>query len=323
MSYVHMSPEEGLGGARWSDEVDEILGADQVVALASVTPAKGVVLTPLTNFGLRDREAGTLTAVNSSVGVWKKLERIRRNPKLALAYHTRQHGFSGRPEYVLVQGDAKLLPPVADYPAVLGEAWDRFGGKVGGGRLWDRWLRVWAERVAVEIAVERVIAWRDLACRGEAEVHGAALPPNPPAPQRPPRRGTAPRLDHRRAARRAHRLPYVLLGWVGADGYPVAVPVEVAGYEERGIVLEAPESLVPAGGRRAGLTAHWFARYTFGQRQRVHTGWIQPDRPDSRVLYAPHTQTGYRLPTSRFLFRVVAGFEARRRLRQRRRSGAF
>jgi hypothetical protein len=114
----------------------------------------------------------------------------------------------------------------------------------------------------------------------------------------------------------------VLLGWVGADGLPLAVPASVEGYEERGIVLGVAEGLVPPGGRRAGLTAHWFARYTFGQRQRVHTGWIQAERPGGRVVYAPHTQTGYRLPTSRFLFRLVAGFEARRRLRGAKRAGS-
>src|SRR5215210_6415412 len=123
MPTVRMSP------ISWPDSADEILGGDQVVALASVTPARGAVLTPLTNFGARDREAGTLTAVNTSVGVWKKLARMRRNPKVALAYHTRTHGFSDRPEYVLVQGRATLLPPVEDFPAKLGDAWDRFGGK--------------------------------------------------------------------------------------------------------------------------------------------------------------------------------------------------
>ena len=310
-----MSPVE------WPDTADEVIGGDQVVALASVTPAKGVVLTPLTNFGLRNRAVGTLTAVNTSVGIWKKLERMRRNPRIALAYHTRMHGFSDRPEFVLVQGRARLLDPVPDYPSVLGETWERFGGPVGGGPLWDRWLRVWATRVAVELAVERVIVWPDLACRGEPEVHGTPLPASPPRPQKPTARGTAPRVAHRRAARRAHGLPHVLLGWVGADGYPLAVPVDVDGYEERGIVLSAPEGVVPAGGRRAGMTAHWFARYTFGQRQRVHTGWLHAERPGGRLVYAPHTETGYTLPTSRLLFRLVAGFEARRRLRGARRAG--
>ena len=98
----------------WPDNVDEILGSDQVVALAYTTPANGVILTPLTNFGLRDREAGTLSPVNSSVAAWRKLDRIRKSPKVALAYHTRTHGFSDRREYVLVQGTASLGEPVED-----------------------------------------------------------------------------------------------------------------------------------------------------------------------------------------------------------------
>src|SRR3954447_8035626 len=105
----------------WPDHVDEILGGDQVVALAYTTPANGVILTPLTNFGLRDRENGTLSAVNSSVAAWRKLDRIRKSPKIALAYHTRAHGFSDRPEYVLVQGTASLAPPHPSYPKSIQE----------------------------------------------------------------------------------------------------------------------------------------------------------------------------------------------------------
>src|SRR5688572_5146695 len=84
---------------RWSDEVDKILEGDIAVALGSVTPAKGVVIAPLTNFATRDRDAGTIS-VNSSVAAWRKLSRIRRNPRVALAFHTREHGTSTRPEYV-------------------------------------------------------------------------------------------------------------------------------------------------------------------------------------------------------------------------------
>src|SRR3954449_9245300 len=141
----------------WTDAVDEILAGDQVVALAYTTPASGVVLTPLTNFALRDREKGTLTTVNSSVGVYRKLERIRDNPKIALAYHTRTHGFSGRPEYVLVQGTATLLPADPHYPKTIQESWERFGGPVDVGRAWNWWLRVYNLRIPIRIAVERVV----------------------------------------------------------------------------------------------------------------------------------------------------------------------
>ncbi|MES9605965.1 pyridoxamine 5'-phosphate oxidase family protein [Actinomadura sp. NPDC000929] len=105
--------------AHWPDTVDDIIGGDQAVILATVTPARGVVLTPATNFGARDRDGGTVT-VNSSVGGWKKLQRIKREPKVALAFHARDHGYSDRPEYVLVQGTASLSAPLGDYPETLG-----------------------------------------------------------------------------------------------------------------------------------------------------------------------------------------------------------
>lgn len=305
-------------GVSWPDTADEVIGGDQVVALAYVTPAKGVVITPVTNFALRDREAGTLTAVNSSVGAWRKLDRIRRNPRVALAYHTRAHGFSERSEYVLVQGRATLSDPIPDYPRSIRSAWERFGGPVDVGPVWDWWLRVMNLRIAITVDVERVVVWPDLRCAGEPEVHGAPLP-EPPPPQAPPRKGTGPRIDHARAARRASRLPDVLLGWVGGDGYPVVAPVEVGGTDERGISLAPPPGLVPAGGRRAGMLAHWFARYTAGQRQRIHTGWLEAG--DQGVVYAPHTETGYRMPASMFVFRLSSGAATRWRLREARAAG--
>src|SRR2546422_3940797 len=104
----HVIPQTEAGPETWPDGVDEILGSDQVVVFAHVTPMGGVVLTPLTNTGLRDRQAGAVSPVSSSVGMWRKLARIRQNPNVAVAYHTREHGFSDRPEYVLLQGKASF-----------------------------------------------------------------------------------------------------------------------------------------------------------------------------------------------------------------------
>src|SRR3954454_18738229 len=169
----------------WPDNVDDILDSDQVVALAYCTPANGTVLTPLTNFSLRDRDRATLTAVNSSVGVYKKLERIRDNPRIALAYHTRTHGFSDRPEFVLVQGTASLGDPVEDYPRSIEETWERFGGPVDAGPIWHWWTKVLDHRVEIRLAVERVIVWPDLACEGTPEIHGTPVR-GEAAEQKPP-----------------------------------------------------------------------------------------------------------------------------------------
>jgi hypothetical protein len=305
----------------WPDRVDEVLDGDHVVMLAYATPAKGVVLLPVSNFAVRDREAGTVTAVNSSVGVWRKLDRIRRDPHVALAYHTREHGLSARPEFVLVQGRASLSPPIPDYPSTILANWERFEPWGELGPLWKRWRRVYALRVAIELAVERIVVWPDLGCRGAPEVYGAPLPVEQPPPQRPPGRGTGPRIDHARAGARARRLPHALVGWIGADGFPTAVPVEIAGTDERGILLDVPGGLVPPGGRRAGLTAHWFSRYVIGQNQRKHTGWLVAEPGARQVVYAPHTEVGYRFPASWTVFQLVSGGATRWGLRGARRAG--
>jgi len=307
----------------WPVEVDEILCGDQAVALAHRTPARGVVLTPVTNFALRDRKAGIVT-LNSSIGMWRKLARIRQDPQVAVAFHTREHGFSDRPEYVLAQGKASLSS-LADRDAWLdsmGESWERFGGQPRDvGRLWDRWLRAYHWRVNIEVAVERMVVWPDLACRGEPDVYGTALPAKPSEPQQPPARGTGPRVKHPRAAKKAARLPNVLLAWVGADGFPVVVSVEIVGTETRGILLETAAAVVPPGGRRAGLTAHWFSRHVVGQRQRKYTGWLEAEQAATRVIYAPHTERGYSLPSWRWAYNLGAGFATRRGYREARRAG--
>ena len=298
--------------AAWPDAVEELLVGDQAIAFAYVTPASGVVVTPVTNFAMHDRVRGT-ASVNTSVGAGRKLERVRRNPRVALAFHTRAHGSSPRPEYVLLQGSASLSDPVDDFPQVVSERWERAAGPVAGGPLWSRWLRVYHRRVAIEVDVERIVVWPDLACRGPATVHGTPWPSDPAPAQRPPRNGTAPRVDHGRAASRAARLPDVLLGWVGADGFPVVSPVRIGSADAEGILLDAPPEIVPEGGRRAGLTAHRFTRHVVGQRQRIHTGWLTS--AGLQVRYAPHTERAYWMPASRLVYNVAVGFETRRRVR--------
>lgn len=296
----------------WSDTVDEVLDADQAVGFAYVTPALGVVVAPVTNFAMHDREAGTV-AVNTSVGAGRKLERVARNPSVALAFHTRSHSRTSRTEYALVQGTASLSEPIDDYPTTVRERWERAAGRVADGPVGRRWLRVYHRRVEISVTVERVVVWPDLGCRGAFDVHGAPLPEAPPTPQAPPKNGTGSRIAHRRAARRARRMPDLLLGWVGTDGLPVVVPVGIAEVVEDALVLDAPAGLVPPGGRRAGLTAHRFSRHVVGQRQQIHTGWLDADA--DTIRYFPHTHRAYWMPASRAVYNVAVGFETRRRAR--------
>jgi len=98
-------PDAAQAPRPWSEADDEILAGDLTAALAYLTPAGGAVLTPVAPIGLRDRDAGTVT-FTTSLGFGRKLDRIARNPRVALAYHARDHGFAAAPRFVLVQGTA-------------------------------------------------------------------------------------------------------------------------------------------------------------------------------------------------------------------------
>ena len=289
----------------WSDDVDEILASDLAAGFAYLTPAKGVVITPMAPLALRDRQAGTVT-LTTSQAMWKKLDRISRNSGVAIAYHARDYGLTNRPGFVLVQGRASF-PTTADrdWLESITPEWERFlGPRIAG--LPSRILDVYYwQRVPITIEVERIVAYPDDAAAGKPQVLGKPLA-EPAVPQKPPGGGTAPRVDATKVAAHAQRLPHTLLGWCGEDEMPVVVPAASVGGRESGVQLSVPAGAVPPGGRRAGLTSHQFQPRMIGQEQRVHTGWLESDGSD-RVKYTPHTKAGYRLPSSKLAFVLASG----------------
>src|SRR6476660_2730661 len=107
-----------MAPVQWPDAIDEVIGGDLTAALAYVTPAGGSVVTPVAPIGLRDREAGTVS-FTTSLGFGRQLQRIARDPRVALAYHAREHGFASQSRFVLVQGRASY--DASPDPAVLAE----------------------------------------------------------------------------------------------------------------------------------------------------------------------------------------------------------
>ena len=105
--------------------------------------------------------------------------------------------------------------------------------------------------------------------------------------------------------RESTSLPHALLGWAGGDGLPMVVAARAGAAGEDGVEIGVVPGLLPAGGRRAGLTAHAFNARMIGQEQRMYTGWL--DVAGERATYAPHTRTGARLPASKLLFTLGAG----------------
>jgi len=291
----------------WPDDVDAILGGDLTAALGYLTPAGGVVVTAIAPIGLRERDAGTVT-FTTSLGLGRKLERIKRNPRVALAYHAREHGFASGDRYVLVQGRCRPVAAVdPEYlERVVKPAGTRFLGPPKQGFFWDRWLRVYyADRIPVTVDVERVIVWPAHDASGEPAVHGAPLPDGDPPPQSPPKKGTGPRIDAAKAERKVARLPHVLAGWRGADGFPMVAPVSIA----PGLRLTSAMGL-PPGGRRAGLLGHAYKPQLTGLNVRQHTGWLEDG------VYAPHTEFGFFTPQNKTIVLLANGFMARRGLRK-------
>jgi hypothetical protein len=302
----------------WSDAADDIIGGDLTAGVAYVTPAGGAVVTAVAPIGLRDRDAGTVT-FTTSLGFGRKLDRLRQEPRMALAYHARDHGFSERPEYVLVQGRATIVEePDREYlESVVGPAAERFMGPPKRGVFWDRWLSAYyADRVPVHVEVERVVVWPDLRCAGEPEVFGAPLPPGPAPPQSPPKKGAGPRVEVDAAQRKLAALPHGLLAHVQADGYPAVLPVKIGAPCSAGITLNAADRLLPSGGRRAGLLAHDYRPKLIGLAARQHTGWLQDG------VYAPHTESGFKAPANKTLLLLGNGYMARRGLKRARRERA-
>jgi hypothetical protein len=91
----------------WPGEVDAVMAGDLTAAAAFITPAGGAVVTGVAPCGLNRRHDG-MVGFTSSLGFGKKLERIVRDPRVALAYHSREHGFTESPRFVLVQGSATV-----------------------------------------------------------------------------------------------------------------------------------------------------------------------------------------------------------------------
>jgi hypothetical protein len=312
-----VAEDEKTGGAAWSDGVDAVLGGDLTAALAYLTPAGGAVVTAVAPVGLRDRDAGTVT-FTTSLGFGRKIGRIEKNPRIALAYHAREHGFAGGSQYVLVQGTASVVrePDRRYLEEVVQPQAERFMGPPKRGRLfWDRWLKAYySDRVPVNVEVVRVACWPDADCLEEPSIFGPPLPPAPP-PQAPPARGAGPRVDSHAAARRLSRLKHLLLAFAGGDGYPLVVPVSIDGVSAEGLHIAGPPPLLPPGGRRAGLLGHEYRPQLIGLAARQHTGWLDVEDEEGRAAYAPHTERGFRAPANKTLFLLANGFLARRGLR--------
>jgi hypothetical protein len=266
--------------------------------------------------GLRDRERGTL-GFTTSLGSARSSSASR--PIRAWRWRSMrgEHGRAEARTYVLAQGTARVTEQPSDAMRELVRTQAAiYLGSPREGFFWDRWLRAYyVSRVPVDVTVARILTWPTLAAAGESQaVLGQPLAPAPVEPQRPPKGGTGPRIDGARAAKRLRATGHTLLGYAGADGRPVVVPVEIGADDESGIALTCATSL-PPGGRRAGLLGHSYRPQLIGLTTRQHTGWLEVGE-DGGARYAPHTETGYQAPPNKMLLLLLNGALAKKGVRQ-------
>ena len=306
----------------WPDEIDEVLAGDLTAAAAYLTPAGGAVVTGVAPCGVRDRERGTVS-FTTSLGFAQKLRRILTEPRVALAFHTREHGYSASPRFVLVQGDATVdLTPSPSRLQSMIPAVEHYLGGVRRGRVWDPLLhQYYQERLFVDIAVRRIVAWPDLGAAEEPDVLGEPLPTQTPA-QRRPKNGAGPRVDLDKAARQTSDLVHRVLAFRGADHLPVVVPVALGGHDASGFRLVVPAGLLPPGGRRAGLLTHSYHPQLIGLSTRMFTGWLEV-AADGSAVYAPHTSKGFLAPPAKTPLLISNGLFAKYGMWQARRSGTL
>lgn len=301
----------------WPDEVDDILTGDLTAAVSYLTPAGGAVVIGVAPCGLRSRDQGTI-GFTTSLGFPRKLERIARDPRVALAYHAREHGFAAAPHFILAQGTATAdVSPTPERLNAFLHQTQPYLGPIKQGPMWNRLLReYYYARVFLDVHVTRMsILTGD---NSTATVAGEQWP-GVPAPQPAPKNGTAPRVDMTATARRVDRLPHRLLAYRGHDGFPVILPIHLTGHDKSGLRLAPAHTALPPGARRAGLLAHAYQPHLIGLATRTLTGWLDV-ADDGTAVYAPHTTTGFTAPPHKTLLLIGNGLLAKygtRRARQR------
>jgi hypothetical protein len=144
---------------------------------AAATPAGGVVVQAVAPIGLHDRERGTL-GFTTSLSFSKKLQRLALDPRVAMAFHAREHRRSSSTRYVLAQGTARVIEQPSDQQRALVRAnAASFLGKPKHGPMWDYWMReYYVTRVQVEVAVTRICAWPTLDAAGAPDLVSGGTP---------------------------------------------------------------------------------------------------------------------------------------------------
>jgi hypothetical protein len=297
------------GPVGWPEAVVPIFQHAVTVEYTSLTRAGTPIMVPVTPY--LEPEARTLD-ISTGLTYPAKAERARRNPKVCLLFADQVGaGLSDAP-VVLVQGlatvrDADLQANTDRYVRLaLAKAPEMFRGQP---RFLLRRLDWYFARIWIQVTPIRIWWWQ---ANAPDHVPGqwvappaTTAPPSDLAPAgRPPSAWLQAPADWRATARSAlARLDQRDLGWVGPDGFPLAVPLAEVDQVEQGFRLRIARHLPAAPQGPACLTLHAHpARFT---RQENHTflGEVANTGPDDYVfrvrrLLADVSLTGNKLAST-------------------------
>jgi hypothetical protein len=268
------------GPAGWPEAVVPIFQRAVTVEYLSLTRAGAPIMVPVAPY--LEQDARTLD-VSTGLTYPTKAERARRNPKVCLLFADHVGtGLTDAP-VVLVQGlatvrDADLQANTDRYLRLaLAKAPEMLRGTP---RFLLRRLDFYFARIWIQVTPIRLCWWPSTALdqapgQWVAPPGTTAPPSDPPPPGKPPAPWLEEPADWHAAARSAvARLDHRDLGWVDADGFPLAVPVAGVEQVEQGFRLRLGRHLPAAPQGPACLTFHSHPATFTRQENRTFVGEV-------------------------------------------------
>ena len=299
------------------------------VEYASLTRAGSPVTFPLTPYVGED---GLTLDVSTGLTYPAKAERARRNPKVALLYSDALGSGLARAPVALVQGlatvrDSDLQANTDRYVRLsMAKAPDAYKGQP---KFLLRSVAWYYARIWIQVAPTRILWWPsghlDEQPQEWAAPAGMNVPASDPAPPggQPPVAWLGESAGWRQAAEQAVRgFPFRDLTFVGADGFPVCVPVREIALEQEGFRLHATRvaGAIPEG--PACLTFHTHNPKFTTQQNRAFVGGLSPMDDGTLVFGVERLLGNWNISDNKLGFMFDFLFRKGRRLRPRLRKEA-
>ena len=309
--------------ADWPEELLPLFERAITVEYASLTRAGAPITYPLTPYVGED---GRTLDVSTGLTYPAKAERARRNPKVALLYaDALGAGLDGSP-VALVQGLATVrdsdLQANTDRYVRLGLA-KLPAAYEGQPKFLLRTLAWYYTRIWVQVTPTRILWWPE----GRTEEpprewtapEGTSAPPSDPAPPgKQPASWAEQPSDWRAPAEQALReLPFHDLTFVGADGFPVCLPVTEISPSPEGFRLNVARFGGASPEGPACLTFHAHDTSFTYQQNRALVGQVSPGEDGTLVLGVERLLGDWSISENKLGFMFDFMFRKRRQLRPR------